>query len=131
MAKYSLCKAERLSGKLAISNLFDNGQSFFLTPYKVCWTTIPETYHFPIRFAVSVPKRRFKKAVKRNQIKRLTREIFRTNKEILTPTLAQGQTHVMLIYVCDVLLPYAELEKSMRKILQRINLSTNKLVNSG
>jgi len=118
--KYSLSKEERLFGKRVITNLFDCGNTFFQLPYKVFWTKIPETYSFPCRFAVSVPKRRFKHAVKRNMIKRRTREVFRTNKQILNAVVTDGQAHIMVIYSSDQLLPYAELEKSMRKILHRI-----------
>ena len=116
----TLCKEERLCGERIISNLFDSGNTFFLLPYKVFWTKTPETCDFPSRFAVSVPKRRFKRAVKRNLIKRRTREVFRTNKQILNAAVTTGQVHLMVIYAYNQLLPYAELEKSMKKILQRI-----------
>jgi ribonuclease P protein component len=118
---FTLCKEERLCGEQVISNLFDHGHSFFLPPYKVFWIKIPEVNSFPSRFAISVPKRRFKRAVKRNLLKRRTREAFRINKQILNEVVADGgQIHLMVIYSSDQLLSYAELEKSMKKILQRI-----------
>ena len=120
MSVYTLCKDERLCGDRVISNLFDHGCSFFLSPYKVFWIKIPETYTFPVRFAVSVSKRRFKRAVKRNLIKRRTREAFRINKQILSTVVTAGQVHLMVIYVSDRLLPYANLEATMKKILQQI-----------
>jgi len=116
----TLCKEERLRGERVISNLFEHGHSFFLSPYKVFWTKIPETCAFPTRFAVSVPRRRFKRAVKRNLMKRRTREAFRTNKQILNAVVTDGQVHLIVIYSSDFLLPYAELEKAMKKVLQRI-----------
>jgi len=120
MDNCSLSKEERLWGKQVITNLFDSGKTFLQLPYKVFWTKIPETYSFPCRFAISVPRRRFKHAVKRNLIKRRTREVYRTNKHILYTTVTDGQVHLMVIYVSDQLLPSTELEKSMKKILQRI-----------
>ena len=117
---FTLCKEERLCGERIISNLFDHGHSFFLSPYKIFWIKTSETALYPVRFAVSVPKRRFKRAVKRNLLKRRTREAFRTNKQILTTVAIGGQIHLMVIYVSDRLLPHAELEKSMKTILQRI-----------
>ena len=122
----TLCKEERLCGKQVISNLFDHGTSFFQSPYRVFWTKIPETYRYPIRFAVSVPKRRMKRAVKRNLIKRRTREAFRTGKQILNTAITSGQLHLMFVYVSDNLLSYAEIEASMKKILLRINASNLK-----
>ena len=117
---FTLCKEERLCGERIISNLFDHGHSFFLSPYKIFWIKTSETALYPVRFAASVPKRRFKRAVKRNLLKRRTREAFRSNKQILTAVAIDGQIHLMVIYVSDRLLPHAELEKSMKTILQRI-----------
>ena len=120
MATYSLSKDERLRGKRVFSNLFEQGHSFFLSPYKVFWTKIPETSTHPSCFAVSIPKRRIKRAVKRNLMKRRTREVFRTNKQILNTVVADGQIHLIVIYTSERLLLYADLEKSMKQILQRI-----------
>jgi ribonuclease P protein component len=118
---FTLCKEERLCGERVISNLFDRGHSFFLPPYKVFWIKASETNSFPSRFAVSVPKRRFKRAVKRNLLKRRTREAFRINKHILNGVITGGvQIHLMVIYSSDRLLPHAELDESMKRILLRI-----------
>jgi len=118
---FTLCKDERLRGERAISNLFEAGHSFFRAPYKVVWIKTPETGLYPVRFAVSVPKRRFKRAVKRNLLKRRTREAFRINKQILSDAITDNrQVRLMVVYASDKLLTYSELEKSMKKILQRI-----------
>ena len=120
----TLCKDERLCGERIISNLFENGQSFFQAPYKVFWINNSATGLYPCRFAVSVPKKRFKRAVKRNLIKRRTREVFRTNKQILNDVIAdRQQVHLMVIYSFDNILPYFELNEAMKKILKRILLS--------
>ena len=118
---HTLSKEERLCGERVISNLFDRGRHFFQAPYKVVWIKIPEAGSIPSRFAVSVSKRRFKRDVKRNLIKRRTREVFRTNKQILNAVVMDGwQVHLMVIYSSDKILPLAELEASMKKILQHI-----------
>ena len=118
---FTLCKEERLCGERVISNLFEHGHTFFQKPYKVYWIKTPGSGLYPVRFAVSVPKRRFKRAVKRNLLKRRTREAFRTNKQILSVAVADNlQIHLMVVYASDSLLSYSELEKSMKKILQRI-----------
>ena len=118
---FTLCKDERLRGKRAISNLFDEGHTFFRAPYKVFWIITPESGFYPVCFAVSVPKRRFKHAVKRNLLKRRTREAFRINKQILSAVITDNrQVRLMLVYASDKLTHYSELEESMKKILQRI-----------
>ena len=117
----TLCKEERLWGERIIANLFEHRASFFLSPYRVSWMKISRTVSFPSRFAVSVPKRRFKRAVKRNLIKRRTREAFRTNKQILNAAVTgDTQIHLMLVYASDRLLPYVTIDDSMKKILRHI-----------
>jgi len=117
----TLCREERLRGEKVISHLFNNGQTFFQTPYKVFWVKISETGAFPARFAVSVPRRRFKRAVKRNLLKRRTREVFRTNKQILHDAVSDGeQIHMVVIYSSDIPLPTTDLDAAMKKILHRI-----------
>jgi len=118
----TLSRDERLRGERTISHLFDNGHTFFQAPYKVFWVKISDTEAaFPVRFTVSVSKRRFKRAVKRNLLKRRTREVFRTNKQILHGAVTDGgQIHVIVIYSSDVLLPTTDLDAAMKKVLQRI-----------
>jgi len=121
MSTNSLCKAERLRGDRVFSFLFSKGSSFFQTPYKVFWVKIAEPGLFPSCFAVSVPKKVFKSAVKRNLLKRRTREVFRTNKTILNEAINEGeQVHLAVVYSSDKLLPFADLEKAMKEILQHI-----------
>ncbi len=118
---HTLSKNERLYGKRSISDLFDRGNTFFQSPYKVFWIKVIPDEPYASRFAVSVPKRRFKLAVKRNKMKRRTREVFRTNKQILNDVVADGQqVQLMVIYTSDRLLPVTELESAMKMILQRI-----------
>ena len=128
MKSETFSKDERLRGERAFSNLFTNGQSFFHAPYKVFWLKISEQALSPSRFAVSVPKRRFKRAVKRNIIKRRTREIFRKNKHFLNSKITDGeQVHIIFIYSSDNLLPSSKLREVIIHILERIvkKLSVN------
>ena len=117
----TLCREERLRGKRVFANLFDNGHSFFQAPYKVCWIKVAEESLYPSRFTVSVSKRCFKRAVKRNLLKRRTRAIFRANKHILNNAISDGkQVHLIAIYQSDKVLPSSDLEDAMKKILQHI-----------
>ncbi|GHT79167.1 hypothetical protein FACS189464_3760 [Bacteroidia bacterium] len=119
---HTLCKEERLCGKLAITALFASGKTCFQTPYKVVWTAVAEpSYPYPSRFAVTVPKRLFKHAVDRNLLKRRTREAFRLNKSLLNTAVKEGQhIRLMLIYTSAKILPYSELDAAMKKILPHI-----------
>src|SRR5579859_6473577 len=74
--KSRLRKAERLSHKKLIQELFDKGSSFYLYPFKVFFLQGEKSN----RILVSVSKSLFKRAVDRNRIKRRIREGYRLNK---------------------------------------------------
>ena len=68
--RYTLSKEERLSWKRYIDLLFEKGQSFVAFPLRVVYLPMEEEMPARASFLVSVPKKRFKRAVKRNLIKR-------------------------------------------------------------
>ena len=74
-------KKERLKSRKAIEQLFKARQSFHVFPLRLIWYKmgVPLSQS-PAQFAVSVPKRAFPKAVQRNRIKRVIREVYRLNK---------------------------------------------------
>ena len=73
---------------------------------------------------VSVSKRHFKHAVKRNRAKRQIREAYRLNKHILAPASEKltGKTLCMgFIWLSDELIPTEKVEKSVINLMQRLN----------
>ena len=79
---------------------------------------------------VRVPKRYFKRAVKRNYVKRQVREAYRLNKHILVNHLTQKADKTVslcFIWTSDRLLPTAEVMKRMANLLTRLveKLSAN------
>lgn len=77
----TLSKTERLSGKTAVNDLLKKGRWGFTPSIKYCWLVRED--EGSARILVSVPKRNFKRAVKRNLLKRRIRESYRTQKDIL------------------------------------------------
>jgi ribonuclease P protein component len=77
---YTFKKEERLCSKKLIEELFHNGSSFLLYPFRIVWMVHPLPAEVPVQVLINVPKRRFKKAVHRNLIKRRIREVYRLNK---------------------------------------------------
>lgn len=69
---------------------------------------------------MAVPKRRFKRAVQRNLIKRRTREAFRLNKQLLNAANEDLHIRLMLIYTADKAAPYAQIATAVQKILHHI-----------
>ena len=69
--KYTFGKEERLKSSIQIARLFASGYSVTKFPFKVFWDfTVTDDQNVPVRTAISVPKKNFKKAVDRNLIKR-------------------------------------------------------------
>ena len=110
-------KLERLSSKSLIQELFDNGSSFYLFPFKVIYIKAPAEQ--PVHQVLfSVPKRHFKRAVDRNKIKRQLREVYRLNKSILNDL--PEKLCIGYIYTFKEKLPYNTLEQKLSEALNRL-----------
>lgn len=98
--KKTFSKEERLCSKVLLNALFANGSSFLVYPYRVTWliTTKPQT--MPAQVVVGVSKKKFKKSVDRNLIKRKVKEAYRLNK-----------AHLL----------YSDLEANQKKIIFSLN----------
>ena len=68
---------------------------------------------------ISVPKKKFKRAVKRNLIKRRMREAYRIHKQELFDALANNRQRMLVafLYLDKEILPFSDIEKAMQKAL--------------
>lgn len=117
-----LRKPERLSRKKIIEKMFAGGsRSFSIFPLRVVWLPVEEL-DVPASLLVSVSKRRFKRAVKRNRVKRQIREAYRLNKQPLLEALAEKDLRLALafIYLSDELTDSAVIAEKMKIALARI-----------
>lgn len=73
-------KEERLCGKTSVSALINDGRWGSTTHFRYCWKQGRESG--VNRILVSVPKKFFKRAVRRNLLKRRIREAYRTRKDL-------------------------------------------------
>jgi ribonuclease P protein component len=120
---YTFKKEERLCNKRLIDGLFHNGSSFLCYPYKVSWMCSDETGTAPAQIVFSVSKKRFKRAVDRNLVKRLTREAYRLHKQLYLYDLldASGKKIVLsLSYIGKEIGTYDFVEKKMLKLLKQL-----------
>lgn len=92
--RYTLTKDERLCSKKLIERLFAGGNRSFPTfPLRVVYMSLsPEENTADASILISVPKKRFKHAVKRNLVKRQVREAYRQHKHILLDALKAQET---------------------------------------
>lgn len=123
---FSFHKAERLCSRRLIEALFSGGnKSMSAFPLRVLFMPLPAEAGQPsVSVLVSVSKRRFKRAVRRNRVKRQIREAYRKNKRILVEALeaAGGQRlAVAFLWLSDRLYPSAEVERCVRLLLARVS----------
>lgn len=77
----------------------------------------------PVEVLVSVSKRHFKRAVKRNRVKRQVREAYRMHKHILTDVLQDGKgmrLAVAFLWLSNRLYTSAEVDACIRHLLMRM-----------
>ena len=118
----TLHKAERLCRKKIIGEMFSGAaRSFACFPLRVVYLPVTEqSCHATI--LISVSKRRFKRAVKRNRIKRQVREAYRLNKQLLLHSLEERgqQVAIAFIYLSDKLISSSQINEQMKRILHRL-----------
>lgn len=76
-----------------------------------------------VRMLVSVPKKHFKRAVKRNRVKRQVREAYRKNKHSLCDAVAampSTSVDMAFVWLDDSLHESSEVERKVAKLLLRI-----------
>jgi ribonuclease P protein component len=140
-------KEERLKSEKIITQLFRNGKSFACYPLRLVYAEMPtdipplsiagvfddlETENVietatvsSIQFALSVPKKAFKRAVDRNVLRRRIREAYRLNKIELYRFLENKYFNedkrfaFMVLYTAKEEMPYGEIEKGIKKMIRK------------
>jgi len=122
---YTFKKEERLCNKKLIDGLYHNGSSFLCYPFKVSWQFVDANdTNSPAKIVFSVPKKRFKRAVDRNIVKRQMREAYRLNKlKLLYNILEQNDLRIILSlgYVAKEIITADFAEKKMQKLLLQLS----------
>jgi len=122
---FSLKKHEILRSKKYIKELFDNGSSFFIYPFKVYYLTSETLAANMVLF--SVPKKHLKLAVDRNLVRRRIREAYRLNKSLLNSGVeAPFSLSMTLIYVANSVINYNEIETKLKQVFVRLNKTAAK-----
>lgn len=115
----TFAKEERLSGVTAINSLFENGKTRLVYPVKIIYLKKDFSRENPARAAFTIGKKKFKKAVDRNLLKRRMREAYRLNKRQLAG-LNDKSLDVMFVYIAAEILPYQTIEKSIIHLIKKL-----------
>ena len=120
--QFTFRKSERLCSKIQIDRLFQGGsKSMSSYPLRVVYR-LDDAQELNVAVLVSVSKKRFHRAVKRNRVKRQVREAYRKHKYMLWNAL-QGYSKALslaFIWLDDKLYDSVDVEKKVQNLLQRL-----------
>ncbi len=123
MSEYAFKKTERLKSQKIISGLFRDAFSFGRAPIRILWKIEKNlTKDVPCKVVIAVPKRKIKKAVHRNRIKRLIKEVYRLNKsEVYSFFEEKGLScHIGILYTSSKIPTFGTVNAQLKKLIENI-----------
>ncbi len=116
-------KGERLKRRKIIGRMFNReGSSFSVFPLRIIWLKTELDVPYPAQFTLSVSKRNFSKAVQRNRIRRLMREVYRLNKHAIYSSIQEkDQYAIMLLYVGKHTPTFQELDRKFKILTKKFS----------
>jgi len=126
-------KHNRLCGQVRVAQLYKEGKRFVVWPLRVTYQPIAKSEELRekseeprakrqetrdnTQVLVWAPKSLFKRAVKRNRLRRLMREAYRLNQNLL------GEQHYLIAfnYIDKEEQPFATINKAICKSLKKIS----------
>lgn len=122
--RHTLPKKERLCGKTSISKLLGEGRHGNIPGFRFCYHAKNGLEYN--RIMVSVPKKLFKRAVKRNLLKRRIRESWRLQKEKINTT----GIDLLFTYSTKDIMDFNEIQSSVEMIINKVNKATTNNISS-
>ncbi len=115
-------KSERLCSRLVIDEIFSKGKELRKFPFIAKYIYTKEKKADSTQIVVSVPKRRAKRAVDRNRLRRQIKEAYRLNKSEFQAYFEKSGTSLVLflIYTGKEKEEYLFLEKKLKVILKEL-----------
>jgi len=121
ITRETFIKSERLCSNKVISRLFESGNIFYTSLFKIVWDKNIFPLPVPAQVLFSVSKKGFKLAVTRNLIKRRMRESYRKNKKILYEHLSSENIQIAFVVILkgNSVPDYIIIEKSMKELINK------------
>ena len=119
--EFSYPKNEKLKSHKTIDRLFSEGKSVSKYPLRLVYVeNTDEQNSEKVLMGVSVSKKYFKKAVDRTYFKRVLRECYRLNQNLLKENLEKPYAF-MFFYQTKEKLSYQEIEEKTIQLFQKFN----------
>lgn len=118
----SLSFNEKLKSRKVLDALFEEGKVLHGGPVRLLYMAQPYVYDFPVKMAVTAPKRAMKFAHDRNRMKRLMREAYRINKHDLIRYCHQKKIGLAILFIsrCNTPLDYHVTQEKIILLLKLI-----------
>lgn len=124
-------KEERLCSRSLMDRLYADGHRLMAFPFSVQWLVTSAAdgqqpasgpQPSPCQIMIVAPKRRFRHAVDRNHVRRLTRECWRLRKSAFYTFLQEHDLCLVLslVYVHNEIMPYDLLGHKMDKLIAQL-----------
>ncbi len=124
---FTFKKKEHLCSRQLIDQLYSEGHRLMAFPYSVQWLVVPDlsplTSHLsPCQVMIVAPKRKFRHAVDRNRVRRLTRECYRLRKHSLYQFLEEHNISIIfsMVYIHNEIMTFEHLGHKMDKLLESL-----------
>ncbi len=123
--RFTFKKNERITSRDKIDKLYKSGKSIKAFPLYAKYIIV-DNQEVSSQILISVSKRKLRKAVDRNRIKRLIREAYRLNKHNLTNHLEAQNIKIAFVinYSLSELTTFDIIEKQIINILSKIKSET-------
>jgi ribonuclease P protein component len=125
---FSYPKAEKLKSKKIIDLLFSEGKSVSKYPLRLVYVAHDFEENVPLKMGVSVSKKYFKNAVDRNYFKRVLRECYRLNKQLLIENV-ETKYCCMFFYQTKEKLTYSEINEKTILLFEKFTKSIQEVKN--
>lgn len=110
--------AARSSRGEIISDRYGDVASALAYPIRMVFGTNRARGGAPVKFLISVPKKKLRRAVDRVTMRRRIREAYRNARGSVENIADTGiRTDVVFIYIADRLVDYSRIEKSMTRLI--------------
>lgn len=118
---FTFDKTEKLCSRKAIDELFAKGKSKTQFPLKLIFKVSEFESEFYARVVFVVPKKKHKRANKRNTLRRRMREIYRLHKHTLYLDLKPKKLDIMFVYLSNESFEYSQIETCMLSLLNQVS----------